>query len=211
MSGDAADEVVRIALEGTEVAVRLAGSGVKNLAALLVAWSKKEKKPYGKTSMMKLLKSGDELQVITLNKEQYRQFKSEARRKVLYAPFLNTKSDNGEIEMVISSKSISLVNHILKKIGYGEPAKQESEPSEEAKKNDTPSRKSSPVVPSKSKETEKDAKPKLRDSSRESVALKLEANRKYLKEQAEKKGKSKSDRSRSKKGKSKKSSKGKSR
>ena len=38
MSGDAADEVVRIMLNGTEVAVRLAGSGVKNLAALLIAW-----------------------------------------------------------------------------------------------------------------------------------------------------------------------------
>ena len=35
MSGDAADEVVRIMLNGTEVAVRLAGSGVKNLAAML--------------------------------------------------------------------------------------------------------------------------------------------------------------------------------
>ena len=46
MSGDAADEVVRIMLNGTEVAVRLAGSGMKNLAAMLIAWSKKEKKPY---------------------------------------------------------------------------------------------------------------------------------------------------------------------
>ena len=37
MSGDAADEVVRIMLNGTEVAVRLAGSGIKNLAALLIS------------------------------------------------------------------------------------------------------------------------------------------------------------------------------
>ena len=43
MGGDAADEFVRLMLNGTEVAVRLAGSGAKNLAALLIAWSKKEK------------------------------------------------------------------------------------------------------------------------------------------------------------------------
>ena len=81
MSGDAADEVVRIMLNGTEVAVRLAGSGVKNLAAMLIAWSKKEKKPYGKTNMMRLLKSGEELQVISLDKEQYTKFKTPAKKK----------------------------------------------------------------------------------------------------------------------------------
>ena len=126
MSGDAADEVVRIMLNGTEVAVRLAGSGVKNLAAMLIAWSKKEKKPYGKTNMMRLLKSGEELQVISLDKEQYKQFKALAKKKVLYAPFLNTKEEDGKIEVVISSKSIPLVNFILKKIGYGDVQQDES-------------------------------------------------------------------------------------
>ena len=127
MSGDAADEVVRIMLNGTEVAVRLAGSGVKNLAAMLIAWSKKEKKPYGKTNMMRLLKSGEELQVISLDKEQYKQFKELAKKKVLYAPFLNTKEQDGKVEVVISSKSIPLVNYILKKIGYGDVQQSEQE------------------------------------------------------------------------------------
>ena len=126
MSGDAADEVVRIMLNGTEVAVRLAGSGVKNLAAMLIAWSKKEKKPYGKTNMMRLLKSGEELQVISLDREQYKQFKTLAKKKVLYAPFLNTKEEDGKVEVVISSKSIPLVNYILKKIGYGDVQQDES-------------------------------------------------------------------------------------
>ncbi len=43
MNGDAADEVVRMMINGTEMAVRLTGSAAKNLAAILVAWSKKEK------------------------------------------------------------------------------------------------------------------------------------------------------------------------
>ena len=64
MNGEAADEVVRMVLNGSEVAIRLTGSAAKNLAAILVAWSKNYKKVYGKTSMMKLLRSGEELQVI---------------------------------------------------------------------------------------------------------------------------------------------------
>ena len=43
MGGDAAEETVRLMLNGTEIAVRLTGSAVKNLASLLIEWSKKEK------------------------------------------------------------------------------------------------------------------------------------------------------------------------
>ena len=43
MNGDAAEEVVRMALNGADISIRLVGAGAKNLAALLVAWAKKEK------------------------------------------------------------------------------------------------------------------------------------------------------------------------
>ena len=193
MSGDAADEVVRIMLNGTEVAVRLAGSGVKNLAAMLIAWSKKEKKPYGKTNMMRLLKSGEELQVISLDREQYKQFKTLAKKKVLYAPFLNTKEEDGKVEVVISSKSIPLVNYILKKIGYGD-VQQDETTDLSKKKQSTPSQKSSsePTIRSTEVAVERTT---LRSSSPEpeSVTAKLEANRQYLEQKSnEQSGKNRS-------------------
>ena len=196
MSGDAADEVVRIMLNGTEVAVRLAGSGVKNLAAMLIAWSKKEKKPYGKTNMMRLLKSGEELQVISLDREQYKQFKTLAKKKVLYAPFLNTKEEDGKVEVVISSKSIPLVNYILKKIGYGDVQQNEEELSK--KKQSTPSQRNSSEPTTRSTEVAVE-RTTLRSSSPEpeSVAAKLEANRQLLERQAQ--DKPRKDRSKSKK------------
>ena len=194
MSGDAADEVVRIMLNGTEVAVRLAGSGVKNLAAMLIAWSKKEKKPYGKTNMMRLLKSGEELQVISLDREQYKQFKTLAKKKVLYAPFLNTKEEDGKVEVVISSKSIPLVNYILKKIGYGDVQQDESSDLSK-KKQSTPSQRSSSEPTTRSTEVAVE-RTTLRSSSPEpeSVAAKLEANRQFL----EQKNKEQSGKGRSK-------------
>ena len=36
-SGDAAESIVRMSLQGLEVAVRLSGSGAKNVAALMIA------------------------------------------------------------------------------------------------------------------------------------------------------------------------------
>lgn len=194
MSGDAADEVVRIMLNGTEVAVRLAGSGVKNLAAMLIAWSKKEKKPYGKTNMIRLLQSGEELQVISLDREQYKQFKTLAKKKVLYAPFLNTKEEDGKVEVVISSKSIPLVNFILKKIGYGDVQQDESTDLSK-KKQSTPSQRSSSEPTTRSTEVAVE-RTTLRSSSPEpeSVAAKLEANRQFL----EQKNKEQSGKNRSK-------------
>lgn len=179
MSGDAADEVVRIMLSGTEVAIRLAGSGVKNLAALLIAWSKQEKKPYGKTNMMRLLRSGDELQVISLSEEQYRKFKELSHKKVLYAPFRNTKSDDGRVDVVISSRSVPIVNFILGRIGYG--AVTQSEPEDESKKKqNTPSQRSSAEWTTRSTEAAS-GKAEIRSSPEpESVAARLEANRQLL-------------------------------
>ena len=135
MNGEAADEVVRMVLNGSEVAIRLTGSAAKNLAAILVAWSKNHKKVYGKTSMMKLLRSGEELQVLSLTKEQYQDFKASARKQVLFAPFVDTKSEDGRVDVVIAAKSIPLVNHILDRIGYTqiEPEKEKESP-----KKDTP-------------------------------------------------------------------------
>ena len=61
MSGDAAEQVVRMSLQGAEVAVRLTGSGAKHTAMLLAAILKEEQKTKGKTRLTSMLKSGKEL------------------------------------------------------------------------------------------------------------------------------------------------------
>ena len=180
MNGEAADEVVRMVLNGSEVAIRLTGSAAKNLAAILVAWSKNHKKVYGKTSMMKLLRSSEELQVLSLTKEQYQNFKASARKQVLLAPFVDTKSEDGKVDVVIAARSIPLVNHILDRIGY---TKVEPEKEQEPPKKDTPSRQSS-------SDTREQPAPRRSDRSRPteeqhndrkpSVLAQLEANQRLV-------------------------------
>ena len=118
MNGDAAEEVVRMALNGADISIRLVGAGAKNLAALLVAWAKKEKKHVGRTSLPKLLSGGDELHVLSLTEKQYDGFKKLAKKKITYAPFLNTKSKDGKVDIVLGAKQLSFANHILSKVGY---------------------------------------------------------------------------------------------
>ena len=182
MNGEAADEVVRILLNGSEVAIRLTGSAAKNLGVILYEWAKNNPRVTGKTSMMKLLRSGEELQVVTLTKEQYDQFKALAKKQVLFAPFVNKEKNDGMVEVVISSKSLAIVNHILKDIGYG---KREAGMEEPSKKENTPSRQNSSDSKDKQQAKQSDrnrpTEERLRNS-KPSVLAQLEANRKFLEE-----------------------------
>ena len=186
MNGEAADEVVRIMLNGTEVALRLTGSAAKNLGVILYEWAKNNPKVTGKTSMMKLLRSGEELQVVTLTRDQYDQFKALAKKQVLFAPFVNKEKNDGMVEVVISSRSLAIVNHILEDIGYGKRTQAEEEPS---KKENTPSKRSSSDSKDKpqARQSDRNSPTEARNSNgKPSVLAQLEANRKFLEEQERK-------------------------
>ena len=202
MNGDAAEEVVRMALNTADISIRLVGAGAKNLAALLVAWAKKEKKHVGKTSLPKLLSGGDELHVLSLTEKQYDGFKKLAKKKITYAPFLNTKSKDGKVDIVLGAKQLSFANHILSKVGYrniepgtGAHVELMNEKDKEAigemnfenssgtsKKNDTPSRTDS----RDSRETSPSRDTRPSSSRKPSVEKKLEENKRKLEKQRKK-------------------------
>lgn len=144
MSEDAADEVVRIALNGTEVMIRLAGSGARNLASLLVEWSRSEKKTGGKTSIGKLLESGDTLQVLTLDQDIYHKFRSAARNRILYAAFADRRNDRQEVDVIFGQRNAALMDYLLDRIGYTAPVREEDTPLPDKKKETPSSERSAP-------------------------------------------------------------------
>ena len=79
-SGDAAESIVRMSLQALEVAVKLSGSGAKNVAAIMIAMLKDQKQTKGKTRLTNMLKSGKELKVFTVKEEDLRKFTEEAKR-----------------------------------------------------------------------------------------------------------------------------------
>ncbi len=62
-SGDAAEQVVRMTLEGTEVAAKITGASAKQIALLIYAVLKDQKKTKGKMRLTNMLRSGKELKV----------------------------------------------------------------------------------------------------------------------------------------------------
>ena len=95
-SGDAAEQVVRMSLEGTEVAVKLAGSGAKQLAILLYAILREQTKTKGKTRLTNMLRSGKELKVFAVKDSDLQLFCREAKKYgVLYCVLKDKSAKDG--------------------------------------------------------------------------------------------------------------------
>ena len=93
--GDAAEQIVRMSLEGVEVAARITGSGAKNLAVLIAAVLKEEQKTHGKARLSNMIKSGNELKVFTVQQKDLKKFAKEAKRYgVLYSVLREKDNDN---------------------------------------------------------------------------------------------------------------------
>ena len=79
-SGEAADQIVRMSLNGVEVAAKISGAGAKQLAVMLYAILKDQKKTKGKMRLSSMLKSGRELKVFAVKQEDLQKFCTEAKR-----------------------------------------------------------------------------------------------------------------------------------
>lgn len=116
-SGDAAESIVRMSLQGLEVAVRLSGSGAKNIAALMIAILKDQKQTKGKTRLTNMLKSGKELKVFTVKEEDLRKFTEEAKRYgVLFCALKGKgKSADGMVDIMVRAEDASKINRIVER------------------------------------------------------------------------------------------------
>lgn len=115
-SSDAAEQIVRISLEGFEVAARLSGSGAKNVAAALVAIAKDQQKVRGKTTLTNMLKSGRPLKVFSIKTEDLQKFSEEAKRYgVLFAAIVEKKHKDGMVDIMTKEEDASKINRIVER------------------------------------------------------------------------------------------------
>ena len=94
--GDAAEQVVRLSLEGFEVAAKLTGSAAKNVALLLVSVLKQEQQTKGKARLTNMIKSGKELKVFSIPNKDLAQFTEQAKRYGVLYCVLRDKSAKGD-------------------------------------------------------------------------------------------------------------------
>lgn len=116
--GEAAEQIVRMSLEGVEVAAKITGAGAKNIAILLYSILKQEGKTKGKARLTSMLRSGKELKVFTVKNEDLKKFTQEAKKYgVLYCVLTDRKNKdpNAEVDVIARAEDASKISRIVER------------------------------------------------------------------------------------------------
>ena len=137
VSGEAADLVMKEGVQISEEAIKLLARGAKNLAALLYALAKDQKKLYGKVNMNRLLSEQRPIEVLPLRTEDFDEFKRRAKKVgLLFSTILDKKGDEPYLEILTNIDHLSQANYILEQMGYQPKQLEDVQP----KKEQTPAR-----------------------------------------------------------------------
>ena len=116
--GEAAEQIVRMSLEGFEVAARITGAGAKNIAILLYSILKEEQKTKGKARLTNMLRSGKELKVFTVKSGDLKKFTQEAKKYgVLYCVLADrgNKDPDAEVDVIARAEDASKISRIVER------------------------------------------------------------------------------------------------
>lgn len=119
-AGDTADQMMKMTLEGIEVAAKIVlaagGSASKSLAATLYAILTDNKKVKGKARLDAMLKSGKELKVFAIRHQDLKKFCEEAKRYgVLYSVLKEKNNTDGICDIMVRAEDASKISRIVDK------------------------------------------------------------------------------------------------
>lgn len=144
-SGEAADQVVRMSLEVGQAALKISGEGAKQLAVILYAILKEQKKTKGKARLETLVRSGKPLTVFSVKESDLKKFVQEAKRYgILYCAVRDPKgSSDGMVDILVKEEDAPRINRIIERFQFASveevaQIKTEIEKSREEKAKSTP-------------------------------------------------------------------------
>ena len=117
--GDAAEQVVRLSLEGFEVAARLTGAAAKDVALLLASVLREQTKTKGRARLTSMLRSGRELKVFTIPGKDLERFTQQARRYGVLYCVLRDKSGNAPVDIIARADDASKIQRIVERYRIG--------------------------------------------------------------------------------------------
>jgi hypothetical protein len=133
-SGDAAEQIVRISLEGVEVAARITGSAAKEIALLLIAALKNNEnnlKLKGKARLTSMLKSGKPLEIFSLKERDLANFAQGAKQYgMVYCVLRSIKnSPDGLCDIMVKADDAPKISRLVERFKFAtvDKAKIESE------------------------------------------------------------------------------------
>jgi len=115
-SGDAAEQVVRMSLNGIEIAAKISGKAAERLAVLLYAVLKDQKRTKGKVRLTNMLRSGKELKVFAVQDGELEKFSRAAKQYgVLYCMLKDRKDNSGLTDIMVRADDAGKINRIFER------------------------------------------------------------------------------------------------
>ena len=139
-SSDSAEEVVRISLEGMEIALKVAGEGAKNVAIMIYTIMKDKQQTKGKTRLTNMLKTGKPLKIFTIRAEDLKKFSQEAKKYgVLYCALADKKNSkiDGMVDIMVREEDASKMNRIAERFNFRDVASIKRELEQEMNKTNS--------------------------------------------------------------------------
>lgn len=167
-SGEAADQVVRMSLEVGEAALKISGTGAKQLAVILYAILKEQKKTKGRARLETLVRSGKPLTVFSVKESDLKKFVQEAKRYgILYCAVRDPKgSSDGMVDIMVKEEDAPRINRIVERFKFAsvteaaqiktEIQKSREEKGKSAPQDKSPKEKSSAEKPKSNPQPEKE-------------------------------------------------------
>ena len=121
MNGEAAEQVVRMSLEGFEVAAKVTGEGAKDIAVLLYTVMKNKEQTSGKAKLTNMLKTGKPLSVFSVRNDDLPKFQQEAKRYgILYTALVDRKHKNidGMVDIMVRDEDAPRINRIVERFTF---------------------------------------------------------------------------------------------
>jgi len=201
-AGEAADQVVRMSIQGAEVVLRLSGSAAERISAFLYTVMKDQQKTMGKTRLVSMLKSGKELTVFTIKAEDLSAFTAEAKRYGVLFCTLKEKAarEDGTLDVMVYKDDASKINRIVERLSLAtvevetaeNPTKEKGEsrdPSEPTSKSKEISGKAISDASAEPKKSVRKTIEELRAERKDEKAVGSRTREKELKEKLHKAGK----------------------
>ena len=124
--GDAAEQIVRMSLEGVEVAAKITGTAAKEIALFLLAALKSPEKSEskiklkGKERLSSMLKSGKALEIFSVKEGDLQKFARAAKQYgIVYCVLRNTKnSPDGLCDVMVKADDAPKISRIVERFQF---------------------------------------------------------------------------------------------
>lgn len=120
--GEAADQVIRMSLNGMEVAAKVSGKAAVEVAQMLYAIMKDQKKTKGKTSLVNLMKTGKPLSVFSVRANDFASFQKEAKKYGILYYAVKNKNDIGDgmVDLMVKTEDAPRFNRIVERLKFSD-------------------------------------------------------------------------------------------